>query len=325
MLADQQAPEADVLLITGGMGFIGLHTARRFLDAGQEVVLTQFKVRREPGFLPELRGGSAHVELLDVADPEAMRQVVGRYSVSGIIHLAVPGLGALGPADDYRTNTTALLNVLEAARQARVRRVTIASSIAVYRGLPRGPYREQARLPLPSGNPTEAFKKAEEVLGSHYADRTGLDIAFARIGGAYGPLYHSMANLPSRLCHAAVKGEQPNLSSRGGGVALADDESDLVYIKDCAAGLFLLHTADRLRHRVYNIGGGRAVTNRELAAAVSEVTGLAVEFPAGRGRRSWKNGYLDLTRSRRDLGYEPEYDVRRGVAEYVEWLRANPE
>ncbi len=92
-----------MLLITGGMGFIGLHTARRFLDAGQDVVLTQFKVKREPRFLPELRGGGAHVEVVDVAEPGAIGQLVSRYSISSIIHLAVPGLGALGPAEEYRS------------------------------------------------------------------------------------------------------------------------------------------------------------------------------------------------------------------------------
>ena len=86
------------------MGFIGLHTARRFLDAGQEVVLTQFRVRREPTFLPELRGGGAQAEVLDVADAGAVRRVVSRYSISSIVHLAVPGLGALSPAGRLREN-----------------------------------------------------------------------------------------------------------------------------------------------------------------------------------------------------------------------------
>src|SRR5690348_9622234 len=156
-----------MLLITGGMGFIGLHTARCFLDAGQDVVLTHFKTRREPDFIRDELGKRAQVESLDVADASAMADVMRKYPIDGIVHLAVPGLAALSPADEYRTNTQGLLNVLEAGRQASVKRVTIASSIAVYGGLSQGPFRETDRLPMESGSPTEAYKKSEEILGLH--------------------------------------------------------------------------------------------------------------------------------------------------------------
>src|SRR5690348_16727569 len=102
-----------MILITGGMGFIGLHTARAFLDAGEDVVLTHFKTRREPDFIRDALGSRARVESLDVSEPGALSEVARRHAVTGIVHLAVPGLGALQPADEYRTNTQGLLNVLE--------------------------------------------------------------------------------------------------------------------------------------------------------------------------------------------------------------------
>ena len=317
-----------MILITGGMGFIGLHTARAFLDAGEDVVLTHFKTRREPDFIKDALGTRARVESLDVADASAVQAVVARHAVHGIVHLAVPGLGALTPADEYRTNTQGLLNVLEAGRQAGVRRVTIASSIAVYWGLDHGPLREDDRLPLPSTSPTEAFKKAEEVLGQHYADRTGLDVVYGRLGLIYGPLYHSMANLPSRLTHAAVRGTRPDFTGMRE-APLADDAADLCYVKDCARGVQLLHQADRerLKHRVYNIGGGRAVTNAELAAAVNKAVPEAdVRLEPGRSARGGRqDAYMDLTRAGEDLGYEPAFSVDQAIADYASWLRSNPQ
>ena len=71
--------------------------------------------------------------------------------------------------------------------------------MAVYAGLPTGPFVEDALLPIASGNSTETFKKAWEILALHFATRTGLEIISMRIAGIWGPLYHSMANLPSRL------------------------------------------------------------------------------------------------------------------------------
>jgi len=314
-----------MLLITGGMGFIGLHTARCFLDAGQDVVLTHFKTRREPDFIRDELGKRAMVESLDVADWSAVQQVMQRYQIDGIVHLAVPGLGALSAADEYRTNTQGLLNVLEAGRQASVKRVTIASSIAVYGGLTQGPFTEDDRLPLQSTTPTEAYKKSEEVLGLHYAQRTGLDVLFGRLGGIYGPLYHSMANLPSRLTHAAVQGRPPDFTGMRG-QPVADQANDLCYVKDCARGVQLLHMGSDLKHRVYNIGGGRAVTNRELAEAVNAaVPGANIQLEPGRDPRAQQDRYMDLTRAREDLGYEPRYDITAAIADYVAWLRGNPQ
>ena len=307
------------------MGFIGLHTARRFLDTGQEVVLTQFRVRREPEFLPELHDGGAQAKVLDVADAGAVRRVVSRYSISSIVHLAVPGhvpdplagiaarqIMAFTGQNGRTAGCGAGIGPLEFHGQDTAGLLPGGSDGG---GVLRGGRREDQHDPPWAEEQTVPAAVADKPPGP-----VGLS---ARIGGVYGPLYHSMANLPSRLCHAAVAGNAPDLAGRRGGIALADDESDLCYVKDCASGLHLLHTAEALRHRVYNISGGRAVANRELAAAVAEVTGTSIELPPGRSSGSTKDRYMDLSRARRELGYEPAYDVRRGVAEYVEGLRAN--
>ena len=105
-----------MILITGGLGFIGLHTARRFLDAGEKVVLTQYRVRREPDFIKDEIGRGAFIERLDVTSSHDVIDLVHRYKVTGIVHLAVPGLGALSAAEDVRVNMMGLLNILEAAR-----------------------------------------------------------------------------------------------------------------------------------------------------------------------------------------------------------------
>src|SRR6266498_1203286 len=154
-----------MILITGGLGFIGLHTAGRFLDVGEQVVLTQYRVRREPDFIKAAIGKHAFIETLDVTSAHDVIEIVRRHKVTGIVHLAVPGLGALSAAEDYRVNVIGFLNILEAARLYDVRRVSLASSVAVYASLPEGPFREEALLFLHSAKPTETFKKALEILG----------------------------------------------------------------------------------------------------------------------------------------------------------------
>src|SRR5581483_5239376 len=238
-----------MILITGGMGFIGLHTTRCLLDAGEEVLLTRYRVSREPSFLREEIGRRVAVEPLDVADPESLHGLFRRYPITSVIHLAVPALRGVALSDEFRVNVQGLLNLLAAAQQRGVGRVSLASSVAVYAGLPAGPFREEQPLRLESSNSTEAFKKTFEVLGLHFADRSGLNVVALRIAGIYGPLYHSMANLPSRLVHAAVRGEAPDLAGGRGGVPHAEDTFDGCYVKDCARAIALLHLSPVLQYR----------------------------------------------------------------------------
>lgn len=315
-----------MILMTGGMGFIGLHTARGFLDAGENVVITRYRTWREPDFLKDEYGKRVQIESVDTTSHHDVLGAALKHKVTGIVHLSVPALAALTPAEDYRINTDSLINVLEAGRIAGVKRVCVASSLAVYQtGLKEGPFREDMPLPLRSGNPTETWKKAEEIMGQHYADRAGLEVVFMRIGGVYGPLYHSMANLPSRMTHASVKGAPVNFGGgpRGGGVPFEGDGGDICYVKDCARGIQLLTMAEKLNHRVYNVSSGVTVTNRQLADAVQKaVPGAQIELRSGKGPGWRPNNYLDIARMTEDTGYKPQYTVETAIADYVAWLRS---
>ena len=231
-----------MILITGGMGFIGLHTARRFLDVGQEVVITRFSQWREPAFIKDEYGKRVHVERVDVASPHDLLGLVQKYGVTHIVHFAVPGLGALTPAEDFRVHTMSLLNVLEAARLSGVQRVVVGSSHSVYSGLREGPFREDAALPVesPPGmtySGVDPFLRAKEILGLHYTVQTGLDIIFARLANIYGPLYHTMVQPWSRMCMAAVQDTQPDFSTSANGVPFEDFSGDYCYATDCAVGV----------------------------------------------------------------------------------------
>lgn len=308
--------------MTGGLGFIGLHTARALVDAGETCVLTQYRVRRQPDFFRDEIGQRAFVEQLDVTDAGRLAEIGERYPITGIVHLAVPALVGVTPAEELRVNVLGLVNLLEAAERWKVRRVSIASSGAVYAGVSEAVQREDMALRLRGDNGTEAYKKAFEIVAGYFADRTGLDLLNLRISGIWGPLYHSMANLPSRAVHAAVGGRALQPGPRG--PDHADDGGDWCYVKDCARGIASLQLAGQLRHRTYNVASGRVSTNAELVAAVQEVVpGAVLPLQPGRDpRRPGAPGHADLSRIHEDTGYEPAYDLRRGVAEYVAWLRA---
>lgn len=308
-----------MILVTGGMGFIGLHTAEQLAAAGERVLVTRFRRSRSPEFLePYLQSGQVEVGDLDVSDPFSVLEVMASHEVTSVLHLAVPGLGAIPVGREIEVNIGGLRNVLEAARALGVGRVTIASSVAVYAGSARGPWTEDDPLPVASPSATSAFKKAEEILALHYAERTGADLCCVRIGVVYGPLYHTLSNLPSRLVHCALR-PGTELPPRPAVPGSRSDLSDLIYVRDCAAGLRLVHLA-RSRDRIYNLGGGRAVPADEVAAAVARVVpGWSPPEPGGNGGGD-ESRYMSLA-SIAALGFEPRYSLDDAIAEYVEWLR----
>src|SRR4029434_9689120 len=174
-------------------------------------------------------------------------------------------------AEDYRVNMMGFLNILEAARLFNVRRVSLASSIAVYASLPEGPFREEALLPVHSGYPTETFKKALEILGLHYASRTNVEVVALRIGSPFGPLYHSLAAPTSRICHAAAKGVPTDFTGVRRGAPYEEDDTGAFYVKDCATAIQLVQMADKLSHQIYNISSERPMTYGEFVQAVKTV------------------------------------------------------
>ena len=315
-----------MILITGGLGFIGLHTARRFLDVGEQVVLTHYKMRREPDFIKSEIGKRAFIETLDVTAGHDVIDLVRKHKVTGIVHLAVPGLGALSAAEEYRVNLMGFLNILEAARLFDVRRVSLASSIAVYASLDEGPFHEAALLPVHSGYPTETFKKALEILGLHYASRTDLEVVALRIGNPFGPLYHTLAAPTSRISHAAAKGAPVDFTGARRGAPHEEDDPGAFYVKDCATAIQLLQMADKLSHRIYNIGSEGPTTYGEFVVAVkATVPDAEVSLQPGRSPGYRPNAYMDITRIKEEVGYRPQYDIKRGVEEYIDWLRSHPE
>ena len=312
-----------MILITGGLGFIGLHTARELIDAGEDVVLTQHRNRREPDFLRDDLGRRAHIEQLDVVDEAAWQALGDKYSFDGICHLAGPGYNAPTPGIDARINVLGTLNALEAAQRWQVKRLTIASSVAVYYygGAVRGPFVEEQPLRMSASNPIETFKKIDELLAWNFAERTGVSVALMRIGQIYGPL-HTYGNVAYQLARAAVDGRAPSFSAP----VHEEDTTDLCYVKDCARGIRLLQRADRLNERVYNLGGGRATSNLEMAQAVEKaVPGaqVAQALQPGWGTTYMPDRFMDLKRIEDDTGYYPEYTLERGFAEYTDWLRSH--
>lgn len=304
-----------MILITGGLGFIGSHTARALLDLGEECVLAQ---RRPSSGFP-----GATIVRVDIGDREAFLDIGTRYPISGIVHLA-GAWGTGGPIEDARLGVNGLLTVFEAARAWGVRRVCVASTIGVYGGVRApAPYREDMPLPMTAGHPIPAFKKIGELLSDYVADTSELDVISMRIGAVWGPGGRPVSQffVVPQLIHAAVNGTTPPRVHTKGAM-------DLCYARDCGRAIAMLQTADRLNHRVYNVSSGTPSTHADVVAALRKATPEASFDLVDERDPRWgdqEDVRLDITRLREDTGFAPAYELDAAVADYVAWLRAGNE
>ena len=246
-----------MILVTGGFGSIGAHTALALADLGEPVVVTR---NRPAAPLPSFLEGRVAVEQADLADLDALRAIGDRHEITAIVHLAAVALEEPDPIVFMRRNTAMLLNALEVARTWGVRRFAVASSIGVYIGTP-GPrwHEDLALVPSTSPNSILAFKKSVQAITPQVLQGTGVEPIHLRIGTIWGPL--GLPDSPflavPRLISATVRGEDPDLTPpRPPG--LAADGGDRCYVKDCGRAIALLMRAGTLRHDTYNISwGGR--------------------------------------------------------------------
>ncbi len=317
-------------IVTGGLGFIGSHTVRAFAEAGEQVVATSYESTRVPSFLEPHVGNGVTIERCDLDEPGAIEAVARKHGADGLVHLALHRRASADPGEDVRVNMDKLSHLFDGARAAGVKRVCWGSNGAMFAELPEGPFHEETPVLLTGRVQPGAFKKAWEVLvhnyANNYAATTDMEVVSMRISGVFGPTYRSMLNLPSRLCHAASRGHEPDFSERFGGIPFAGDTFDITYAPDVANAIRSLQLAPSLAHTVYNIGRAGTVTAADLLDAVRAAKpGFDAALQDGRSARYRPNACLDNERITNETGWRPAWTIPAAIADYVAWLDSGEE
>ncbi len=312
-------------LVTGGAGFIGSHVCERLLRDGHAVWtfddLNDFydpQLKRRN--LRDIQSLAKPFEFVhgDLTDASALDELFGSVKFDQVIHLAAragvrPSLAE--PALYQRVNVEGTVNVLEAARKNRVKKITIASSSSVYGVNSKVPFSESDPI-LSAISPYAASKLACESLGHVYHHVYGLDVVMLRLFTVYGP--RQRPDLAIRKFATLVHAGKPIPVFGDGTMA-----RDYTYVTDTVDGI-IAATQKEFGFEIFNLGESQTV----MLSRLIELLEAALDKKAVIDRQPPQPGdvpvtFADITRARARLGYQPQIKIESGIKLFIDWFRKN--
>jgi len=313
-------------LVTGGAGFIGSHVCERLLRSGHGVwafddLNAFYDPRLKQRNLDDLRAVAGRFEFVrgDLTSRALLDDLLGSVRFDQVIHLAAragvrPSLE--DPALYQRVNVEGTVNLLEAARRNRVRKITIASSSSVYGVNSKVPFAESDPI-LRAISPYAASKLACEALGHVYHHVYGLDVIMLRLFTVYGP--RQRPDLAIHKFARLIRAGQPIPVFGDGSTA-----RDYTYISDILDGIMAC-TRKEFGYEIFNLGESQAVRLDQLIALLERALGK----PAILDRQAPQPGDVPLTcadiaKARAGLGYNPSVKIEQGIPLFVDWFARHP-
>jgi CDP-glucose 4,6-dehydratase len=263
------------------------------------------------------------VALADLADYDALLRVLNEHEVGQVFHLGaqtVVGIANRSPLGTWEANVRGTWCLLEACRTlGGVQRVVVASSDKAYGSNEELPYREE--FPLKPVYPYDVSKAAADMIARSYASTYGMRVAVTRLANVYGPGDLNWSRIVPDTARALARGEPPVVRSDG------TPERDYLYVEDAVdAYLAVAASLDRpeLSGRPWNAGWGVPVPVLEVVRTLIDVSGVPVE-PDIRGEHTpgeiSRQFFLDSSAIREELGWEPRWELERGLRAAWEWYR----
>jgi UDP-N-acetylglucosamine/UDP-N-acetylgalactosamine 4-epimerase len=322
-------------LVTGVAGFIASNLAQWLLEADQEVVgLDNFATGKRENLheVRDLVGPDRWARFRfvegDIAWPDVCREAVAGADV--VLHQAALGSVPRSieePLASNAANVTGHLALLEAARQAGVRRFVYASSSSVYGDSPTLPkVEEDLGRPL---SPYAVTKLADELYAAVYGHLHGMETVGLRYFNVFGPRQDpegAYAAVIPKWIAAMLRGDEVQINGAG------DISRDFCYVTNVVQANVLAATVEtpQALNQAYNVAAGRRTTLDELFGLLRDR--LAVRHPRLAGSKPVYGAFrpgdvmhslADIGKARRLLGYEPTHSIEQGLDESLGWYETH--
>ena len=331
------------ILITGGAGFIGSHTAVEFLNAGYDIVIVDNYCNSNPKALDRIKqitGKDFPAYEVDMCDKEAFEKVfIENPSIDSAIHFA--GLKAVGesvqkPGLYYYNNLLSTLNLVELLAKYDAKKIVFSSSATVY-GMPKTvPIRED--FPLSTTNPYGETKlMIERILKDVWVADNAWSVSILRYFnpiGAHksGLIGENPRGIPNNLLPYVAKvaaGQLPCLSVYGDDYDTKDGTGvrDYIHVVDLAkAHLKALERAEKVQGvEHFNVGTGTGYSVLEVVRAYEKASGLKVNYKiVDRRPGDIAACYADPKKAYEVLGWKAENGIEEMCCDLANWMRKNP-
>ncbi len=306
------------ILVTGGAGFIGSHVVDAYIEAGHDVaVVDNLHTGKKKNVHPQAR-----FYQVDIRDPRALAEVFDAFRPEVISHqaaLANVRESMEKPAEYADVNIIGSLHLLELARKRDVRKFIYASTGGAV-------YGEPEFLPVTEDhpiNPLDNYGSSKHAVEHYlylYKHNYGLDYTVLRYPNVYGPRQDPLgeAGVIAIFTGRMLKGMECIINGSG------EQQRDFLYVGDVARANVL--ALEKGSGGIYNLGWGRGVDINSLFRALADVVGYTrppVYGPPKLGEVF--RIYLDATKARQELGWEPRIPLDEGLRLTVEYFRQHPD
>lgn len=315
------------ILVTGAAGFIGFHVARTLLARGARVIgvdnlNSYYDVALKEARLAALAHPQFSFQKLDIADREGMTAFAKAHpDITRVIHMAAQAGVRHSLEDPYayvQANVLGQVTILETLRLFKsLETFVYASSSSVYGRNTKVPFSEDDPVNQPASL-YAATKRSCELIAETYAHLYGIPATGLRFFTVYGPW--GRPDMAAYSFTRDILAGRPIKLFNAGAM-----ERDFTYIDDIVAGV--LAAAERRPghtppHMLYNLGNNRPEKLADFVAAIEAAAGRkAIVENAPMQPGDVVRTYADITRSARDLGFEPKTPMREGIAKFVAWYR----
>jgi UDP-glucose 4-epimerase len=309
-------PNAQRVVVLGGLGFMGSHLCRALPAAGYAV-----RVFDRPPAVREVVGDFARGMEIVEGDVARAQDVIDASADADVlihlVHTTVPGTSMEDPAYDLTSNVVTSVNWLRRLNETSVRRLIFVSSGGTVYGVPR-------TVPIDEDHPTDPIssygitKLAIEKYVSAYASMFGIDYFIIRPSNVYGPgqRLQTGQGVVGVMADRALRGEPLELWGDG------ESLRDYLYVEDMTASVVSL-LGYVGKERVFNASSGVGHSVLDIVKTLREQLGFPPEIVHKPGRKfDVPANVLDFSRLRQATGWRPSVTLSEGVARTLEWLRS---